>query len=217
MKQIGYDRPLFVQPFDHRGSFTKTYFGFKGLPTISSSDEQHLQVCEAKTLIYRALLKAIDMGVARDTVGILVDAQYGAHIIADAKAKRIPAAVCVEKTGQNVFDFEYEGRWADHIRYIAPDIVKVLPRAVGLVADSGNVTGHAAALLREFKVPSVFKMPDAFGSVPSGDVVSLDSVRTAVYAGALWPPPKAGFWPPTMEANSKPSSKRPPSSRFSSS
>jgi 5-dehydro-2-deoxygluconokinase len=128
MKQIGYDRPLFVQPFDHRGSFTKTYFSFKGLPKIESSDEQHLQVCEAKTLIYRGLLKAIDMGVSRDTVGLLVDAQYGAHIIADGKSKGIPAAVCVEKTGLNVFDFEYGGRWADHIRFINPDIVKVLVR-----------------------------------------------------------------------------------------
>jgi 5-dehydro-2-deoxygluconokinase len=128
MKEIGYDRPLFVQPFDHRGSFTKTYFGFKGLPKIDAAEEQHLQVSEAKTVIYRGLLKAIDMGVARHTVGILVDAQFGAHIIADAKSKGIPAAVCVEKSGQNVFDFEYGPRWADHIRFIGPDIVKVLVR-----------------------------------------------------------------------------------------
>jgi 5-dehydro-2-deoxygluconokinase len=128
MKKIGYDRPLFVQPFDHRGSFTKTYFSFKGAPKIEPGDEQHTQVSEAKTIIYRGLLKAIEMGVARETVGILVDAQYGAHIIADAKSKKIPASVCVEKAGINTFDFEYGSRWADHIRYIAPDMVKVLVR-----------------------------------------------------------------------------------------
>ena len=71
-----------------------------------------------------------------------------------------------------------------------PEIVKVLPRVAGLVADSGNVTGHGAALLREFKVPSVFEMPGAFASARTGDAVSLDSGRAAVYAGALWPAPR---------------------------
>jgi len=128
MKQIGYDRNLFVQPFDHRGSFTKSYFGFKGAPTIDAKTEQYVKVAQGKTLIYRGLLQAIDMGVPAETVGILVDAQFGSHILADAKAKGIPAAVCVEKSGQPVFDFEYGARWEDHIRFIAPDIVKVLVR-----------------------------------------------------------------------------------------
>jgi 5-dehydro-2-deoxygluconokinase len=66
--------------------------------------------------------------VPAETVGILVDAQFGSHILEDAKSKGIPAAVCVEKSGQNVFDFEYGARWEDHIRFIAPDIVKVLVR-----------------------------------------------------------------------------------------
>ncbi|MFQ5791608.1 MAG: 2-deoxy-5-keto-D-gluconate 6-phosphate aldolase domain-containing protein [Acidobacteriota bacterium] len=128
MRQIGYDRPLFVQPFDHRGSFTKTFFGFKGTPRIEPAEEQHIGISEAKTLIYRGLLRAIEMGVPRDAVCILVDAQFGAHIIADAKSKRIPVAVCVEKSSQNLFDFEYGPCWQDHLRFLAPDIVKVLVR-----------------------------------------------------------------------------------------
>ncbi len=128
MKETGYDKPLFVQPFDHRGSFTKTFFEFKGAPRIEPDQEQHVQVSAAKTLIYRGLLKAIEMGVPRDQVGILVDAQFGSHIIADAKSRGIPAAVCVEKSGQPLFDFEYGARWEDHLRFIAPDIVKVLVR-----------------------------------------------------------------------------------------
>jgi len=128
MKQIGYDRPLFVQPFDHRGSFTKSFFFFKGAPAVEPDADQFSPVSAAKTLIYRGLLRAIEMGVAKNEVGILVDAQFGSHIIADAKARGIPAAVCVEKSGQNVFDFEYGSRWEDHLRYLAPDIVKVLVR-----------------------------------------------------------------------------------------
>ena len=128
MKQTGYDRPLFVQPFDHRGSFTKSFFSFKGAPAIEPDKDQFVPVTAAKTLIYRGLLEAIEMGVPKDEVGILVDAQFGSHIIADAKTRGIPAAVCVEKSGQNVFDFEYGSRWEDHLRYLAPDIVKVLVR-----------------------------------------------------------------------------------------
>ncbi len=73
------------------------------------------------------------------------------------------------------------------LRRAAPDIVKVLSRTAGVVAESGTVTGHAAALLREFQVPSVFEMTGAFDRVRSGDAVSLDSAQPALYAGALWP------------------------------
>ena len=128
MKAIGYDRALFVQPFDHRGSFTKTFFEFKGAPKIEPERDQHVPVTAAKTLIYRGLLRAIEMGVPREEVGILVDSQFGSHIIADAKSRAIPAAVCVEKSGQDVFDFEYGSRWEDHLRFLAPDIVKCLVR-----------------------------------------------------------------------------------------
>ncbi len=128
MKDIGYDKPLFVQPFDHRGSFTKTYFDFKGAPAIEPTKDQFVPVAAGKTLIYRGLLKAIELGVRHDEVGILVDAQFGSHIISDAKSRGIPAAVCVEKSGQSVFDFEYGARWEEHLRFLGPDIVKVLVR-----------------------------------------------------------------------------------------
>ena len=128
MKAIGYDRPLFVQPFDHRGSFTKTFFEFKGPPKIAPGEDQHVPVSAAKTLIYRGLLRAIEMGVPKGEVGILVDSGFGSHILADAKSRGIPAAVCVEKSGQDVFDFEYGVRWEDHLRFVAPDIVKCLVR-----------------------------------------------------------------------------------------
>lgn len=128
MKTIGYDRPLFVQPFDHRGSFTKGFFGLKGQPEINTRHDQHSPVADAKTLVYRGLLHSIELGVARETLGILIDTQFGSAIIADAKAKGIPVSVCVEKSGQDIFDFEYGECWQDHLRFIRPDIVKVLVR-----------------------------------------------------------------------------------------
>lgn len=128
MKSIGYDKPLFVQPFDHRGSFTKKFFQLAGAPEISPSQDQRSQIAEVKMLIYRGLLRAIEMGVPRDTVGILVDTEFGNQVHLDARAQGINRSVCVEKSGQKLFDFEYGSRWQDHLRFVDPDIVKCLVR-----------------------------------------------------------------------------------------
>lgn len=73
------------------------------------------------------------------------------------------------------------------VRRASPEIVEVFPRIAGLVAESGNVTGHAAALLREARIPAVFQLNGAFEKLHDGDPVSLDAVQPRVYAGNLWP------------------------------
>jgi pyruvate,water dikinase len=73
------------------------------------------------------------------------------------------------------------------LRRPSPEIVELFPRIGGLVAEWGNLTGHAAALLREFKLPSVFGMEAAFERLREGEPVSLDAVQACVYRGALWP------------------------------
>lgn len=73
------------------------------------------------------------------------------------------------------------------IRKPAPEIVEVFPRIAGLVAEWGNVAGHAAALLREFRIPSVFQMTGAFERLTTGEPISLDAVQARVYPGILWP------------------------------
>src|SRR5581483_4148217 len=73
------------------------------------------------------------------------------------------------------------------IRKPVPEIVEVFPRIAGLVAEWGNLTGHAAALLREFRIPSVFHMPGAFEKLQDGQPVSLDAAQLSVYPGVHWP------------------------------
>ncbi|MGB8495614.1 MAG: PEP/pyruvate-binding domain-containing protein [Candidatus Acidiferrum sp.] len=72
------------------------------------------------------------------------------------------------------------------LRKASPEIVEVFPRIAGLVAEWGNIAGHAAALLREFKIPSVFQLAGAFEQLHNGDPVSLDAVQPRVYSGSLW-------------------------------
>jgi len=75
------------------------------------------------------------------------------------------------------------------IRRASPEIVEVFPRIAGLVAERGNLAGHAATLLREFKVPSVLQMGAAFDLIKTGEVISLDASQSVVYKGNLWPAP----------------------------
>jgi pyruvate,water dikinase len=69
----------------------------------------------------------------------------------------------------------------------SPDIIGVLPRVAGLVAEHGNMTGHAATLLREFKIPSVFQMGNVSMQVYDGELISLDAVQPGLFRGTLWP------------------------------
>ena len=78
------------------------------------------------------------------------------------------------------------------VRRVSPEIIEAFPRITGLVSEWGNPAGHAATLLREFKVSSVFQMTGAFERLKAGDPVSLDAGQARVYAGNLWPPRRDG-------------------------
>ena len=84
MTTVGFDQPLYILPFDHRGSFQKNMFGWHGTLT----PEQMAEIVAAKRVIYDAFRKAIDTGVPKDKAGILVDEQFGAAILRDAAAAR---------------------------------------------------------------------------------------------------------------------------------
>lgn len=124
MKTHGYDRPLYVLPFDHRGSFVTGMFGWKGALTA----EQTAQIAAAKQVIYDGFKTAVAAGVPKEKAGILVDEQFGAAILRDAKADGFMIACPVEKSGQDEFDFEYGEDFRNHIEAFQPTFCKVLVR-----------------------------------------------------------------------------------------
>jgi myo-inositol catabolism protein IolC len=121
---IGYDKPLYVQPFDHRGSFQTKMFGWKGTLT----EEQTAQIAAAKQVIYDGFKAALAAGVPKEKGGILVDEQFGAAILRDAAANGYTTACPAEKSGQDEFDFEYGEDFAKHIEAFKPTFCKVLVR-----------------------------------------------------------------------------------------
>src|SRR5262245_1797077 len=112
----GYDKPLYILPFDHRASFEVKLFGFR--PPLTA--EQTAQVAAAKAVIYDGLQAAVAAGVPKDRAGILVDEQFGAAVLRDAHAKGYLTALPAEKSGQDEFDFEYGRDFAKHIEAFDP-------------------------------------------------------------------------------------------------
>jgi myo-inositol catabolism protein IolC len=102
----GYDRALYILPFDHRGSFQAKMFSWE-----SPLDEaQTAEITRAKQVIYDGFKCALINGVAKEKTGILVDEQFGAAILRDAASNNVTTACPAEKSSQDEFDFEYMAR-----------------------------------------------------------------------------------------------------------
>ena len=73
------------------------------------------------------------------------------------------------------------------VPWLKPDCVRLLPRVCGIVVEHGTVTGHAASILREFRIPSLFGVEGATDILPAGRTASLDVAARSIFADALWP------------------------------
>jgi len=121
---VGYDKPLYILPFDHRRSYGSEIFGFKDPLT----PDQVAQIAASKQVIYDGFKKGVESGVQKDRAGILVDEEFGAAILRDAVKQGFLSAMSVEKSGQHEFDFEYGDQYTAHLDEFKPTFAKVLVR-----------------------------------------------------------------------------------------
>ena len=122
--KLGYDKPLYILPFDHRSSYGSEVFGFHDPLT----PEQTAVVASTKQVIYEGYKLAVAAGAPKDKSGILVDEQFGAAVLRDAKASGYITAMPTEKSGQHEFDFQYGEDFGQHIEAFDPTFTKVLVR-----------------------------------------------------------------------------------------
>jgi len=66
--------------------------------------------------------------VPREAAGILVDEQFGAAILRDARGQGLITCCPAEKSGQDEFDFEYGAQYREHIAEFKPTSSKALVR-----------------------------------------------------------------------------------------
>ena len=121
---LGYDGKLYILAFDHRGSFQKKMFGIEDDPT----PEQTATISDAKHLIFEGMVRAVEEGADASAAGVLVDEQFGGDIPVQARAHGLKLAMPVEKSAQDMFDFEYGEEFGAHIERFDPDFSKVLVR-----------------------------------------------------------------------------------------
>jgi 5-dehydro-2-deoxygluconokinase len=122
--QLGYEKKLYILAFDHRGSFQKKFFGIEGEP----DPEQTAMIADAKHLIFEGMQRAVAGGADPSITGVLVDEQFGGSVPAEARAQGLKLAMPAERSGQNMFDFQYGDRFGEHIESFDPDFTKVLVR-----------------------------------------------------------------------------------------
>jgi myo-inositol catabolism protein IolC len=121
---IGFDKDLYVLPFDHRATFKTKMFGWTGTIT----NEQTAHIATFKRVIYDALQAAVAAGVPKSKAGILVDEQFGSAILRDAAKDGYMTSCPAEKSGLDEFDFEFGEDFAKHIEAFQPTFCKVLVR-----------------------------------------------------------------------------------------
>jgi myo-inositol catabolism protein IolC len=121
---LGYDRPLYLLPFDHRQSYITGMCHFT--PPLTA--DQRAAVTDSKQVIYDGFREGVRTGLPKDRAGILVDEEFGAQILRDAARDQYVTALSTESSGSSEFEFEYGAAFAEHIAAFAPTFAKVLVR-----------------------------------------------------------------------------------------
>ncbi|CAN5337519.1 hypothetical protein BH20ACT9_BH20ACT9_21540 [soil metagenome] len=122
--ELGYDGTLYILAFDHRGSFKKKFFGVEG--EASAEDQRRGE--DGKQLIFDGMVMAAERGEDEHALGVLVDEELGSDIPQRAKEHGLTLAMPVEKSGVDVFDFEYGDDFGEHVKSFDPHFSKVLVR-----------------------------------------------------------------------------------------
>ncbi len=64
-----------------------------------------------------------------------------------------------------------------------PQWAALLNKAVAVITDQGALTGHLAAVAREFKIPALMGLSSASRTIRKGDWITVDADGQRVYAG----------------------------------
>jgi 5-dehydro-2-deoxygluconokinase len=100
-------------------------FGIKGR---QPTPEEKKQIEDYKKIIFEGFQLATKKNVPKEIAGLLVDEEFGAGVLREAKTNGFMFAMPVEKSGQDEFDFDYGDDFGKHIEEFDPTFVKVLVR-----------------------------------------------------------------------------------------
>lgn len=114
----------FILPFDHRSTFVKSLLGFSYPPNKA----QARQVMKLKKIVWDGFVDARKKCSDKNSLMVLIDEEFGRVIIKKAKRLQVPVAVSTEKSGQDLFEFQYGEHFGEHLLRINPAFAKALVR-----------------------------------------------------------------------------------------
>lgn len=124
MDNLGYDKPLYILPFDHRATFATNMFGLNVVEDLNQ--EQINLIKEFKLLIYLGFKDAVNKGIPKESAAILCEEQFASEILDDARRSGYITILTTEKSGSSEFKFQYGKDFRWHIDKFKPKFTKVL-------------------------------------------------------------------------------------------
>ena len=104
---------LFILPFDHRSTFAEKLLGFK-YPVKTAA--QLREVSKMKSVVFDGFMLAHNQYEHSEDMGILIDEEFGSHVIKACQKQMIPFAMSVEQSGQLFFQFKYGNGFGKHLK-----------------------------------------------------------------------------------------------------
>jgi len=71
------------------------------------------------------------------------------------------------------------------IRYTAPWLTPIVPKAAAIIAERGSAAGHLATIAREFRVPTLVGVEGASDLLKDGTMVTVDTKQRIIYEGRV--------------------------------
>jgi len=71
------------------------------------------------------------------------------------------------------------------IKYTAPWLTPVVPKAAAIITERGSAAGHLATIAREFRVPTLVGVEGASDLFRDGEKITVDTKQRVVYAGRV--------------------------------
>jgi len=121
---LGYNKKMYILPFDHRSSFVKIFIGRK----TGRDLKKEKFLFEYKNIIFKSFLIAIRRINQPDDCLVFLDDEYSKDVIRVARRKRVGFALAVEKSGSKYFDFEHGDSFGEVVQKYNPNFVKALVR-----------------------------------------------------------------------------------------
>lgn len=119
---LGYNKNLYVLPFDHRSSFIKKFIG-----EISVSIKaQREKVKGYKKIIFQGFLNARQKVKNKNLMAILIDDQFGLDIFKEAKKRGVVTILAAEESGKKLFTLRHGKNFGRNLLKLKPDFVKAL-------------------------------------------------------------------------------------------